>query len=406
MRILLVVAYFVPEIGSAAHVYFDLARAFVAQGHHVDVITSCPRKFNLDVHDVGGRFPLEETVDGIHIHRCKHTTLRDSKVLRGFEHFQLARYYFKTYKILGKKFDVCLMYVPPLPLYYLARKIKLYDGTPSVLNFQDFHPQELTDVGFLKNPLMIRLLKHIEREAYKNADYITVLSEQGVDYIIERGGDRNKIAHIYNGVDLQTTTEFSVKPCFKTREGIEDKSLISYAGILSPFQGVDAILDAAETLKDQRDFAFYIIGDGMAREHLIRQIQTKRIPNVKILPLQPRGEYLNIVSSSDISIVSLDKRMMAPCLPGKLLNLLCLKQPVLGVVPLESQTASFIKQVNCGVIVDPEDFQDLAAAILDLKSDPKLMKELGENGRRFIEKEMNVRNSVLKYERIFSNLCH
>ena len=406
MRILLVVAYFVPEIGSAAHIYLDLARAFVAQGHDVDVITSYPREFNLDAHDVGKLFPLEETVGGIHIHRCKHVTLRDNKVLRGFEHFLLPQYYFKTYKTLGKKFDVCLMYIPPLPLYYLARKIKRYDATPSVLNFQDFHPQELTDVGFLKNPLMIRLLKHIEREAYKNADYITVLSEQGVDYVVERGGDRSKIAHIYNGVDLQTTTEFSVKPRFKTREGIEDKFLISYAGILSPFQGVDAILDAAETLKDQQDLVFYIIGDGMAKKHLVRQIQTKRISNVKILPFQPRGEYLNIISSSDISIVSLDKRMSAPCLPGKLPNLLCLKQPVLGVVPLESQTASFIKQVKCGIVVDPEDPQELLSAIVHLKSDLKLMKELGENGRRFIETEMSLEKSILKYERIFSNLCH
>ena len=142
----------------------------------------------------------------------------------------------------------------------------------------------------------------------------------------------------------------------------------------------------------------------MAREHLISQVQTRRLSNVKILPLQPREEYLNIVSSSDISIVSLDKRMMAPCLPGKLLNLLCLKQPVLGVVPLESQTASFIKQVKCGIVVDPEHPQELASAIVHLKSDLKLMKELGENGRRFIETEMNVRNSVLKYEQIFSNL--
>ena len=51
MKILMVVAYFVPEIGSAAHVYFDLAKAFVNRGHDVDVITSYPRKFNLNKSD-------------------------------------------------------------------------------------------------------------------------------------------------------------------------------------------------------------------------------------------------------------------------------------------------------------------------------------------------------------------
>jgi len=53
MRILLVVAYFIPEIGSAAHIYFDLAKAFAKQGHDVDVITSYPREFNLNKEDQG-----------------------------------------------------------------------------------------------------------------------------------------------------------------------------------------------------------------------------------------------------------------------------------------------------------------------------------------------------------------
>ena len=45
------VANFIPEIGSAAHIYFDLAKVFVKRGHEVDVITSYPRKFYLDEND-------------------------------------------------------------------------------------------------------------------------------------------------------------------------------------------------------------------------------------------------------------------------------------------------------------------------------------------------------------------
>ena len=33
-------------------------------------------------------------------------------------------------------------------LYQLAQNIKKYDGTPSILNYQDFHPQELIDVNY------------------------------------------------------------------------------------------------------------------------------------------------------------------------------------------------------------------------------------------------------------------
>ena len=42
MKNLVIVAYFLLEIGSAAHIFSDLARAFVKKGHDTDVITSCP----------------------------------------------------------------------------------------------------------------------------------------------------------------------------------------------------------------------------------------------------------------------------------------------------------------------------------------------------------------------------
>ena len=71
MKILLIVANFIPEIGAAAHIYHDLGKAFVQQGHEVDVITSYPREYNLIQSDKGIQFPLEEIIDGINIHRCR-----------------------------------------------------------------------------------------------------------------------------------------------------------------------------------------------------------------------------------------------------------------------------------------------------------------------------------------------
>jgi len=84
MKILLVVAYFVPEIGSAAHIYFDLARAFARRGHSVDIITSYPREFNLDKKDQGKKFPLAEEIESVTVYRCKHPANRDNLFVRGW----------------------------------------------------------------------------------------------------------------------------------------------------------------------------------------------------------------------------------------------------------------------------------------------------------------------------------
>lgn len=404
LNILLVVAYFPPEIGSAAHVYYDLAKAFLKKGHSVDVITSYPREFNLSIEDRGKEFLLHETIDGIEVHRCQHPAQRDNVALRGLEHFVLPQYYFKTYKKLGKKFDGALMYIPPLPLYYLARKIKKYDGTKSVLNFQDFHPQELTDVGVLRNPLLIKIMKHVERQAYKHADYITVLSERGVDYVIQRGGSPDKISHIYNGIMIDLFDKKTIQKDFKEKQGIQDKILVTYAGILSPYQDIDTILDVAKQLQNDDSFSFYIVGDGSERTHLEQRITDENISNISLLPFQKREDYFNIIRSSDIAFVTLDQRMKAPCLPGKIKDLLVLEKPIIASVGKETETADFILKSGCGVCVKPGDIQSISLELSRVINNRETMKQLGIDGKKFLDQHMNLEKNVEKYEEIFGVL--
>jgi len=404
MKLLLVVAYFVPEIGSAAHVYFDLAKAFVKKGHEVHIITSYPRDFNLNKKDVGKIFPLDDVIDGIHIHRCRHPTQRDNVILRGFEHFVLSRYYFKKYKSLNINFNAVLMYIPPLPLWNLAKKIKRYDGTPSILNFQDFHPQELVDVGVMKNPIWIKIMEYIEKRAYKNADYITVLSKQGVNYVVQRGGDPSKISHIYNGMNPDEFKNKKVKADFKKKQGIKDKTLVTYAGILSPYQGIDTILNTAKKMKTVDDVVFYIIGDGAEKDHIQQRIKYEKVSNVRLLPLQDRAEYFNIIESSDIALVTLDKRMKAPCLPGKIKDILVFKKPIIASVSKETETADFINQSQAGFVVSPESICGLYDKIILLKDNGNLSYIKGKNGYNFLEKNMDLETNVKKYVKIFGHI--
>ncbi len=122
LRILIVVPNFYPEIGSAAHIYFDLAKGFVKRGHEVDVITSYPRKYYLDNSKNEHEFQLDEVIHGISIHRCKYAILRDNIFMRGLEHFIISRVFFKRYKKLGKKFDICLIYIPTTSLILFCKK--------------------------------------------------------------------------------------------------------------------------------------------------------------------------------------------------------------------------------------------------------------------------------------------
>lgn len=404
MRILLISAYFIPEIGSAAHIYFDLAKSFVSRGHEVDVITSYPRTFNLHISDQKKQFTLTEIIEGITVHRCRHPANRDNIVVRGLEHFYLPYYYFRKYREIQKKFDVCLLYIPPLPLYYLAKKIKRYDKTPSVLNIQDFHPQELTDVGVLKNPVLIKILEYIEKSAYKNADYITVISSGGITYVQQKGADPTHITHLFNAVNLSAMDETIKIKNFKEKNGMENHFIISYAGILSPYQGITNILDVAKSFQDQPNILFCIAGDGSERNRLIQIIIDENITNVRIFPLLPRDEYFNLVNSSDISCISLDERMKAPCLPGKTINLMACSQPIIALVPGDSETAKVIQSAECGIVIEPGNIDEMKSAILFLIENPDCRIKMGTNGRNFLNTNMNVERNATMYEYIFRKM--
>jgi colanic acid biosynthesis glycosyl transferase WcaI len=405
LKILLVVDNFYPEIGSAAQVYHDLGKALVKRYHEVHVITMYPRRFYISEENSEKDFSIDETVEGMHIHRCRFSfARRDNVLLRGLEHFLVPRLYFNRYKKLKIKFDGIIFYIPPLPLCRMANRIRKYDGTRSILNFQDIHPQELVDIGMVRNPLIIRFLEHLERRAYKTADYITVLSPTGVSLINERGGNPNKIQHIYNGIDFEELDKNLKRKDFKKLEGIENKKLVSYAGMINIFQGIDDILDVAKRFKEDKNLVFYIVGDGTETKRLKKRIEDEEISNVIMKPLQPKEVYYNIIQSSDISIVSLDSRMTAPCLPGKFTNLLGAGQVILANVPRVNDVSKIITQFKCGITIEPGNITKFEQAINELKDNKQLTNELRRNGRMFFEENMNLELNVMKYEGIFTML--
>jgi colanic acid biosynthesis glycosyl transferase WcaI len=164
---------------------------------------------------------------------------------------------------------------------------------------------------------------------------------------------------------------------------------------------LDNILNAAKELKAHKNLIFYLVGDGLIRDHLEHRIKNEDISNVKLLPLQPKNDYLNIINSSDISIVSLDNRMKAPCIPGKLINLMAMKQALIAIVPVDSETAKVIRRSKNGVVVRPGDVEELKRTILHFSENIESLRAMGDNGYIFLKTNMNLDKIVKKYEEIF-----
>lgn len=410
MHVLLFTPAFPPEIGSTSHIYFDLAHGLKAIGHEVSVITSSPRQIKSAESDFDLQTPLRENIDGINIYRVKHPVQSINNVyFRGLEHLYLPFYYYREFRKLVKKekivFDICILHVPPLPMYYLGAGIKRLTNIPSILNYQDFHPDEMIQGDTVPNPLIINVLTHMEVTAYKNSDYITVLNEGAVGYLVKKGVSSNKITPIYNTINLDEINNINSVD-IKSQLEISDKYLITFAGRINKTQGLDKLLDAAKSMLNEERFVFYIVGDGMDCERIKSRIANEQLKNVHHLNFLPRDEYLQFIQASDVALISLGESVLVPILPGKTVSIMAAGKPILALVPEDSETARIVSKNECGIVVSSSNPKDTVDAIHFMADNPEITKSYGENGRKFVEEHMDSKVVAKQYDEIINKLLN
>lgn len=413
LSILIINNYFPPEIGAASHLYYYLAKSLVKRGHNVTILTGIPRyNVSKDFHEEylakfgDNRFIIEKDNE-IEIIRVKLPYVQRSQLIRrGLEHFEIAFKMFSYTKrlIKEKDIDVVLVYSPPLTLYWTAQMIKKLKKSKFVLNVQDLHPQALIDLGILRNPILISFFRHLEKQAYRKADIITVHSERNkifVESIVKQSG---KVLVMENWVDENEIVPGKKENDFSIKHGLTGKFVVSFAGTLGFSQDVEVILKAANELRDQEDILFLIVGDGVAIQEATELINELKLTNVLLLPPVPREEYPLVLNSSDVSLATLKEDVRTPVVPSKILSIMSAGIPVVASMNLDGDGPELIKRANAGFCVPAGDYKALAEKIMLLYKNPSLKETMGGNGRKYIEEHLSAKKAAEKYEQMFFKL--
>jgi colanic acid biosynthesis glycosyl transferase WcaI len=410
MNILMLTQDFPPEIGSASHLFYELARSLVQSNNRVNVITTFPRYYSYRVVEQKSfaksrwKLFLRECINGINVIRMKTLPMPKGSIFaRGVEQFLLPSILLFGGLFSGRH-DVVLIYSPPLPLGLAAYLLSKVKRIPFIVNIQDLYPQAVVDQGLIKNRLLIRVFETIERFVYKKANFLTVHSEGNRDYLIAKGADPSRVVAIPNWADTDEIKPSTKHNQFRQENNLGKKFVVSYAGIMSPFQGLESIIYCAALLRRESDILFLMVGDGLEKEHLELEVAKLKLSNVKFLPMQPKSKYPQVLHASDVCLVSLNKKTKSPVVPAKLLGIMASGRPVIASVPLEGDTPKIVNDANCGLVVEPENPQMLADAILKLYNNSSLTEALGKNGREYVEKHFSLRVCSKMYEELFEKL--
>jgi glycosyltransferase involved in cell wall biosynthesis len=166
--------------------------------------------------------------------------------------------------------------------------------------------------------------------------------------------------------------------------------------------GLEVVLRAAEEMKEDRKTVFLLVGEGARKEEL--KERGRSLPNVRVLDSCPHAQVPEYIAASDLCLVHLrQSELFRTVLPSKMFEIMGCARPVL--LGVEGEARATLEKAEAGVAFPPEDGHALAEAVRKLKADPAGAARLGENGRRFVEREFS--RSVLagRYSELLSALA-
>jgi glycosyltransferase involved in cell wall biosynthesis len=255
----------------------------------------------------------------------------------------------------------------PAVLVKMLKKVRLY------YSIYDFYADCLSP----RTPRFIRnLIASFEKNMIRFTDMVILVDETRYAQII--GAKINKIAYIYN----TPPDHIEIRQNPDHLSSLNTFVLI-YAGSFHKDRGLKYVLEA---ILDLNKIQLFIAGFGPESEIIFEYM--KREPK--------KIRYLGLLSYDQV----IDKTLKADALfafydpstpnnryasPNKLFESMMCGKPI--ITNNGTSMADIVRKENCGLVVPYGDISSIKNAILKLKEDPELCKQLGANGRKAYEQK-------------------
>ena len=404
MKIGMISQWYEPETGSAAHPA-AIARALVARGHEVQVLTGFPSYPQGRVHS-GYRMSLRrhEMREGVQLLRVPDVPSHDDNGLRRAA--SLISFSASATLQVGwlRKVDACLVYLTPATVGAAAMALRAVAGVPYVLYVQDLWPETVTASGFIGDE---RAARAVERgitafltRLYRRADGIAAISPTMARTLGARGAAVEPES-VPNWVDEVVFRPVSAPI---SEEALPPgRSWVMYAGGVGEVQALEHAVHAVALLKDRPDIGLVVVGDGVARPGLEALAQRLGlVDRVRFVGPRPMADMPGLMAGSIAQLVTLrDLELFRGTIPSKVQASMACGSPVICAVA--GDAAALVERERCGVTAAPEDPTQLAAAMLALVDmPPEERAAMGARGRAAYLRELGATAGAERLERMLS----
>jgi glycosyltransferase involved in cell wall biosynthesis len=402
MQILILTQYYPPETGAAQNRLSDLARRLTKAGHRLTVLTAVPSYPKGEIFEgYRGRFTMREDKEGIRIVRTwVYVTKRKGFILRILNYLSFAVLSPIVGWLTAKRLDVVIVESPPLFLGVSGYLLSRLKRAKFVLNVSDLWPESAVALNVLRNRWLIRWATRMEEWLYNKASLVTGQT-QGIVRSIQRRCAHTPVHLWTNGVTLEFLEQAAhariSRSLLREQFGFGKKFIVAYTGLHGLAQGLDTLLRAADLLRQREDIQFCFFGEGPEKPKLQLIAAERGLRNVQFYKPLPASEMVELLASVDVSIVPLKRNdLFKGALPSKLFEALGAGVPVL--LALEGEAKELIEKSRGGLLVEPENPEDMAQKILRLCQDSDLCIQLGMNGREYVRAHYNREEIAKNFE--------
>ena len=291
----------------------------------------------------------------------------------------------------------------PLTIGIPALIIKIIKKTPFIFEVRDLWPDVPIEMGAIKNPILIKLLKALEIRLYKESSHIVALSP-GMKDGITKYVQPNKISVIPN---MAKIAEFW--PRNKNLEIMEHLKLgknqfrIIHFGAIGKANDIITILKSFKSFNN-KDYELIFAGGGSEEFHCINYCKENNLDNVRFIGRHPMDKISEIVNLCDVSLVSFKNiPILYTNSPNKFFDSLSAGKPIL--VNSAGWTKDIVEKNKCGLYFHPENPKEFEKALKILKEDIELYNQMSLNARKLAINKYDKEILTEQFYQILYNLC-
>lgn len=377
MRIIFINRFFYPDHSATSQLLTDLAFFLGRAGHEVHVICS-----RLRYDDPRARLPARERVDGVEVHR-----VWSSRFGRLLLPLRLVDYASFTLAALGRLGSlvrpgdlVVVKTDPPMLSIPVCRAMR--SRQVLVVNWlQDLFPEVAAALGLpgFKGPLTTLLTLWRNRSLERAAANV-VLGARMRERLLAEGLAPGSIRVIHNWAQGETLARQAAEaPALRRQWGLENTFVAAYSGNLGRAHDYRTMLDAARLLADTPGLVFLFIGGGTLLERLRREGED--LPNLRVLPYQPRERLGASLAVADVHLVCLRPELEGLIVPSKFYGIAAVARPTLFIGDPMGEIGAILAHAGAGLAVAPGEGRRLADILLDLRDHPDQVRRMGEAAR-------------------------